>query len=1262
MAEQEVPKDTTSKKPRPGIRKSAFWKNLIYDNLRTTQQQHLSHGRLDLHSMLIYPDKIRHFYSDHEVHPSRLIDNQNYARWAIEEALREYQPETNFQVTGSISKGKSVTVGQRIAKAIRADAQQEIDAEDPNGVKETDYEVIQDVGAVAEAIISASPNCLGPPIEACASYLRMKKCGEYGRKKLTVWKSPLFPQLDGQDGRKGFLDNQITAIVWIMSRFLGQLPALKIKNKELWDEAQKRYVQRPETPAEIEHRKKLRGPKYHGGILADSMGLGKTLTTVACLDILASQRLNASIENGKSKYRPMLILTPNSTVAAQWVEEIEQLSSQRGIHRIIISGSGAEKKPHQTRVHCLSCDEFNFDWPSSLNYVWDEDNFEAARAVFVMSIDTWSGRTCMTTENKSGGKEWKSSFTEKGRKFSVVVVDEAYKIRHSATRNWKSVALLERQFTLLVTATPCMNVMSDLLGPARLLWQGAENYLKKTPGKWDEIARRFPTLEDLRGLEHVQPWKDLQLAAGRPAMLALLLYRHRSSASLDIRQIRDFLSHFESLAILRRAPSSHLYMDWKKTERVPLEGLLPKVDNFTVNIQSDHALEEAYQTVHIGLLIEYLRTAKNWKRKGGKSSDLTSVLTIHRQFQLASASLDVHRLDNLLERNGFGAKAEHVYTMRKANVNFTHLAPFLLEPGDPEPEVALDYIKLAVRKSPVLRYILHHVKENLLNRGTNGKIKKLLITEASPILAYYYELVLQFLLIHCRTLHAGLKNTERRELIASFNDDSDHSCQILIQMYTVGFAGSNLHKNCSQVLVASQAHSLPVQWQAVHRVIRVGQESDVQVYRLKVNNSYHSFRESRQVEKILPELATRARGPLNRVFVQLLNLFQFEVDDAWKRPEALELVESMNLLTDPVVEEEDEMPAPKRIKLEDGTTEETEAANEELIPSSEKSPTTTLGKRKREDSEPATLLSTASFFKKYPWGFLAMQRRERYYKQFMSYQGKIKSSFCHKKNNLRRLLSYGGPHNNATRRKWSVEDLDNVAVLERAMELTLRIRLGANNIEMLPLPQIDFSLVPKEKLADLAKLMRVAKTTDQDIEAAREKLGQRAQQKARSKEMERNCVREIKEEMDLDKIDEMLNKDITSGETEGTRKRRKQEEAAEAWLKTQSLDNDGGNDVDFEGEEHLDDDDGLAEVASIHGLFDYDEDPGEHFEEQDGNSDNGSNATSTRPITQSLPNATGDLSDADVLDQISVGINADPNETPPNREEMYKRRLALLNF
>ncbi|KAI1459145.1 SNF2 family N-terminal domain-containing protein [Annulohypoxylon moriforme] len=1156
------------KRPRrPGARKAKYWGDLIHGKITHQHPDCTTHGRLDPHQILRSPKDIKEFYSGHDVHPSRNIDNEKFARWAIEEALQPYDPQSNFKITGNDMEGQSVQL-REISHVVQANGHQDVDAEDPNGPKDQDSEIEQDVSAVTETILSASPNSLGPPVEACASYLQMTQCGTFGRNNQIVWASPFFPGLDGQNGRRGFLSNQIMAIVWIMANFLGKLPRLKLKTPDYWNEDTGKYEWPLETKIETMHRKRLRRPRYFGAILADSMGLGKTMTTIACLDLMANQTIHVERDaNGNINYRPILILTPNIIVASQWVDEIEQIGSQRSIKQIIISGEGAQKKDGQTRTRVLKAREFR-EWPDSLNYVWDEDDQRAARTIIVMSIDTWASRTCANERVENGNVklvEWYSTFNDMGRRFSIVVVDEAYKVRNPATRYWKSVALLQREYTLLITATPCMNLLKDLMGPVRLLWERPGEYLKENRERWEKIDRKFMEPQDLRILDGMMEFDDHQLIAGRPAILKKLIDKYKAS-SIDIQTTRKYLKYFEGLAILRRAPSSHLYWDWEHTQVVSLDGLLPSVSNFTVNIQLDHILEESYQNTHMDLLILFMeilkkvqihRRQKRTKKDSKENEYIGSALTTYFHFELAAASMDVYRLEQIFSLNKFGIKAEYVRSMRGYNVNFMHIAPFLLDRYEAKPKTALDHIKLAVRNSPILRYILHHVKENLLNRKPGERIKKLLIIESRPILAYYYELVLQFLLVNCRTLHAGLSGEQRRDLIASFNDDHNHSCQILIQMYSVGFAGSNLHKNCSEVLVATQAHSFPVQMQAVHRVIRVGQMKDVRVYRLKVNNSYHDFRESRQVEKILPELGSRAQGSMVNVLVQLLNLFQGEVGGAWESPEGKELMDSLNLVNDEeavISEDEDGDQSEEDGAREDDRQEEDEESDDEE-PSTKRprvEGTDSSSENSKDDSENDSSESdadsqegdlirlndgTAHLFNNNRDTFLRLLTRTEYYREFTRFPGEVRSHFSHTKNNLRRILSYYMGDNKGKIGVWKEEDLNESAVLERAMELTLRVRLGAQNIGMLPTPLIIFTRVPEKKLHILTKLLKDSTCTAHDIDELVEK---RREARARRAELRGDSL-PVRENLTLGEIDNMFKIDITEGHTGTSRKRRRQE-------------------------------------------------------------------------------------------------------------------------
>ncbi|KAI1308600.1 P-loop containing nucleoside triphosphate hydrolase protein [Xylaria venustula] len=1016
-------------------------------------------------------EDVKKFYSGHTYRRHFLVDRERYAKFAIQTTLDGY-PDDDYETTVELLKNESIVnqsadsgVLENLENAIRADGQQDVDAEVPNefttrSSKAEDNDFTQKISAAAQSIIAASPNSLGPPVNPCAAYLMMTKCGQYGRSNSTIWKSPLMPNLDNEDGRRGLLDHQVTAIVWLLSRLFGDLPILK------YEDPSGKLISNSKNFSDLD-RSRLKGPRYFGGILADSMGLGKTLITVALVGLLISQELLVErTEDGITKHRPTLLVAPNATVANQWVEEFTQVIGKSTLRVIVISGQGRGRKVanYRERVIPLERDEME-SWPDYLSYMWNQDNPEASKVILIMTMDTWSSRTCSYDEEK---KMWRSTFTEKKREFSLVIVDEAHKVKNFRTKYWRSVYLLERQFTLLITATPCLNSVTDLFALGKLLWTAPNVYLEKDPEEWEKITGIFNELQSLDILNDYPSSHDYQLVAGWPSMLAQILYKHRDSKTHDIDLTRQHLRHFERLSMLKRSPSSYIYADWDMKNPISLEGLFPKVENCTVDINPGEGYNEEYQRVHMDLLIGYLEKLSTWgavvakgrkKLKTEENDARKPIMNSIRLLQIASSSLDVYDLDTILSANKHSTLSTEVATMRENGVHFRRLAQFLILPTENQPETHLDYMAIATRNSPILRYILRYIEERILTRQKNDRIKKLLIIEHNPMVAFYYELVLQFLGFECRCMHAQLSLDERQSLVDSFNSSHDESCQILIQMYTVGFAGTNLHKSCSQVLVVSQSHSLQVQWQAIHRVIRVGQKSDVTVHRVKLKNSYHAFRESRQIEKILPEMGARAHGNTKKVLVLLLNLFQHEIDKAWHSLEGQRLRKERNLLDDDTDEEEEEeqlteVPSHKRIKLDEQEPRPGDGSGG------------WFNQCEPEDDDTV---------------FLEMRTRDQYYEEFISLPQEAKSVFNHSKNNLRRLMTYGNDNGTLRTRPWTEDDLEDVPVLERALELMLRVRLGAKDIAMLPFPMIDLSGAPAHLRARLQQLLAETKHTDQDL-------------------------------------------------------------------------------------------------------------------------------------------------------------------------------------
>ncbi|KAI1419391.1 P-loop containing nucleoside triphosphate hydrolase protein [Xylaria sp. FL1777] len=1102
---------------------SGFRRKIRNKNRHKSLRKTYKKARWDPYDRFTREEPLTEFLSGQKYRCHSLIDRESFAKFAIQKVL-DGHPDDNFEITGEIMKNESVVDQsdelEDIVNVIRADGQQDVDAEIPQdhgtrSSKTEDNEFTQTISAAAQSIISASPNSLGPPINPCAMYLKMTKCGQYGRSNSTVWRSPFIPKLDNENGRRGLLDHQVTAIVWLLSRLFGDLPTLEYKDpKDPWGNP----YSDTETPSDVENRKRLKGPKYFGGILADSMGLGKTLITTALVNLLMSQELNVMrAEDGTTIHRPVLLVTPNPTVANQWVQEFVHVTDPSTLYLIIVSGPGLEEIGHRDRVVYFDRDNFLY-WPSRFNFVWNEDDPLASKVVLIMTLDSWAVRTC--DYRYSGKQGWHSTFTDKSRGFSLVIVDEAHKVKNHKTKNWRSIYLLERQFTLLITATPCLNTLTDIFGLARLLWSVPEQYLKQNPTVWSEMEEVFGELEKLELLDKYPSSHDFQLVAGRPALLARMLFKHREARTHDIDLTRQYLRHFEALAMLKRSPSSYIYADWEKTSHRSLEGLFPKVENYTVDVSPGEAYEQEYQRVHIDLVMRYLKGLKDWgtvvdevgqRLKKEEDEAKLPIVNSIRLLQIASSSLDVYNFNTIVSANGYSTLSVEVAKMREKQVDLLKLAEFLVIPTEPKPETHIGWMALVTRNSPILRYILRYITEKILIREANGKIRKLLIVEHNPMVAFYYELVLQFLGFECRCMHAQLSLNERQELVDSFNSSDNESCQILIQLYTVGFAGTNLHKSCSQVLVSSQAHSLQVQWQAIYRVIRVGQTSDVTVHRVKLKNSYHSFRESRQIEKILPELGARAHGNTKRVLVRLLNLFQYEIHEAWHSSEGQKLRQEKNLLDDDnsdeeaepsahkgIKKEEDvESPAFERVKLstnpmikvEDKKIKKEEVDSpESLFSSFEPLPTSSSNKRGQEPLMPRPGNGSGGWYNKDGLSddaaFLALRTRDEYYEEFIDLPRKAKSVFSHSKNNLRRLLSYGNDDRTLSTRPWNEADLENPAVLERGLELMLRVRLGAKEIAMLPFPMIDLSRASASRRAQLQLLLAETRYTDQDLNSA----------------------------------------------------------------------------------------------------------------------------------------------------------------------------------
>lgn len=218
------------------------------------------------------------------------------------------------------------------------------------------------------------------------------------------------------------------------------------------------------------------------------------------------------------------------------------------------------------------------------------------------------------------------------------------------------------------------------------------------------------------------------------------------------------------------------------------------------------------------------KTQKDSKkaRKANLEGDYSFPATARaaRRLTIAACSSLLARLDLHMNALGFDTLVEEMEGYRSAGHSIQWLIDMVKLSEEPTPRTRSDMLKYVDYGSPKFRYILRQMRDYVLQSQAGMKPRKLLITEDTPLVAWFYELVLQFLHIPTAVLHAGLDDYERQNLIDKFREKSS-DLMVLIIMYSVSAQGVNLDSCCCRVLVATAAINAALEIQAWGRVMRV---------------------------------------------------------------------------------------------------------------------------------------------------------------------------------------------------------------------------------------------------------------------------------------------------------------------------------------------------------------------------------------------------------------------------------------------------------
>lgn len=338
---------------------------------------------------------------------------------------------------------------------------------------------------------------------------------------------------------------------------------------------------------------KLRDLQCNGCILADGVGFGKTkqCLLVAYLHTLLMDEKDPA-DNAKTTHKPILMTVPPSLINS-WIQEIRE---EWPYFDLIISYSDHDYAS-QLSVKTLTTTAMKQypsmqAIPSYLRYPFNKSDPAARKCIVLTSYETHKRRTGTkhtsvtpgipfqpSRKDENGNEIWSKApkhtitwTTNHDGTFSLLVADEAQKVKNYLTGI--SAVLFNHNIPkmVLATATPFYNTIQDLLGLLHLIFNMAEKEFRSHLSSDDSASQAYRVMKNagniLERIDKLPRLDPLRLVGLDPNLILPVLTGDKNSIHLEIvAKLKPVLE----MSMIRRSPSSSLpNEDGSTTELRPL--------------------------------------------------------------------------------------------------------------------------------------------------------------------------------------------------------------------------------------------------------------------------------------------------------------------------------------------------------------------------------------------------------------------------------------------------------------------------------------------------------------------------------------------------------------------------------------------------------------------------------------------------------------------------------------------------------------------